>query len=116
MHDVSIAIWLLRLSIGLVMVLFGINQVLQPKNWLSYVPKWLRWLLPVKFELFMRCHGLGNLLLGAVFITGIWPVAMTWIVLLWWGSILPFALRYDLYIALRDLAIIAALASLLFLL
>jgi uncharacterized membrane protein YphA (DoxX/SURF4 family) len=108
MHEVHTAILLIRLSIGLTMACFGLSQLINPKGWLGYIPEWLEVLMPMKPTSFMREHALGNFFLGLLFVIGVWPVVVAWIVAAWWLSILPFALRYDRYIGLRDISIICA--------
>lgn len=114
--NAAAAIWIIRLSVSAVMVVFGLSQLIRPGRWLDYLPRLTRWLLPVRPESFMRSHGLGNLALGTLLASGMWPAVLLWAAIGWWVSILPFALRHDVYIGLRDMAIIAALAACLLLL
>jgi hypothetical protein len=111
MTEVQIARLLIHLSIGFVMVCFGISQFIKPKIWLGYIPKWLAFVMPIKSTTFMREHALGNFFIGLLFMIGVWPMVMAWIAGIWWLSILPFALLYDKYIGLRDLAIIMAIVA-----
>lgn len=108
MSEVDVAILLIRLGIGFTMVCFGLSQFFNPQGWLMYIPGWLEKLLPMKATTLMREHALGNFFLGLLFMIGVWPLVLAWLVLLWWLSIFPFALRHDHYIALRDLSIIMA--------
>jgi len=108
MHEINTAILLIRLSVGFTMVCFGLSQFINPHTWLGYIPKWLELLMPMKSTSFMREHAAGNFVLGVLFMIGVWPVVTAWIVAGWWLSILPFALRYDRYIGLRDVCIICA--------
>lgn len=108
MTEVDVAILLIRLGIGFTMVCFGLSQLVNPQGWLMYIPGWLEKLMPMKATTFMREHALGNLGLGLLFIIGVWPLVIAWLVVLWWASIFLFALRHDRYIALRDLSIIMA--------
>jgi hypothetical protein len=106
MTDVQTAILLIRLGTGFTMVCFGISQFVNPKGWLVYIPGWLEKILPMKATTFMREHALGNFFIGLLYMIGVWPLVLAWIVLLWWASIFFFALKHDRYIALRDLSII----------
>jgi hypothetical protein len=111
MTDIEWADLLIRTSVSLTMVSFGLYQITNPKQWQEYLPPWLHKIIlaPVTF---MQVHGLINLSLGLTFGLNSWPDAMTWIVLGWWLSILPFAFYVKWTIGMRDLAIIAALAAL----
>lgn len=106
----------IRISIGTVMILFGLSQMLRPKPWLVYIPKPLEFILPVKPETTMRVHSLGNLVLGVLFLIGAWPVVMAWIIGAWWLSIFPFAMLHDRFIALRDGITICAIVAMIILL
>lgn len=107
---------LIRISIGAVMILFGLSQMVAPKRWLGYVPWWLDFLLPMPSRIFMRLHGLGNLVLGTLLAGGWWPLIIGYVAAGWWFSILPFALAYDMFIGLRDAVIICAICAYLILL
>ncbi len=113
MTSLEVAALLLHVSIGVTMVAFGLHQAVRPSAWFEYLPRLIRWLLPVSPEHFMRSHGVLNIILGAWLISGIWPVPATWTALAWWASILPFAFMVKWTIGLRDLCIICALVSLL---
>lgn len=106
---------IIRLGVAVTMVLFGINQLLSPAQWISYIPGSLRNILPIKPETTMRMHALGNIILGLWLAVGIYPIAGSWVNLLWWISILPFAFIKDWRIGMRDLSIIASLVALILL-
>lgn len=104
---------LIRVSVSLVMFLFGLDQIMNPTPWTkTYLPKFFRDNPIFGTTWFMRVHALGNITLGIVFVTGLYVNLVTLIVLLWWVTILPFALYADWRIALRDFAIIMAILSL----
>ncbi|HSH18203.1 MAG TPA: hypothetical protein VK978_02370 [Candidatus Saccharimonadales bacterium] len=113
MDNVETASLLIRLSIGIVMVLFGISQIKAPQQWLDYIPGFIRFLMPVKPASFMRLHGLGNLSLGLLLMSGWLQPLSLWLALAWWAWVLPFAFFYNWTVGLRDFAIIMALATLL---
>ena len=102
---------LIRLSIGLTMVVFGLHQLARPRPWLVYIPAWMERLLPIKPETFMQSHGAQNVTLGLLFISGWHIVFVSWATVVWWLSILPFALWHDWAIGLRDMAIICAVLA-----
>jgi uncharacterized membrane protein YphA (DoxX/SURF4 family) len=109
--DTEAASLLIRISVGTVMVLFGIHQIIKPYEWKDYIPSWLARLIMVPKTMFLQVHGLGNLALGILFLIGFWPQVFDWIVLGWWVTILPFALYVKWSLAARDMAIIAALGA-----
>lgn len=110
------AIIVIRTAVGLTMVVFGIHQMVNPKSWSGYLPESLRKRLSLPTDHFLRLHGFGNAVLGAIFALGLWPFILTWVVLAWWLSILPFAFYAAWDVGMRDLSIIGALAALLCLL
>jgi hypothetical protein len=105
----------IRLGIGLNMVAFGVHQIVKPSEWLEYVPRFLRWMLPIKPESFLRSHGILNYALGLWLMIGWAPIIATSAAIIWWVSILPFAFMVKWSIALRDVSIICALVGLLLL-
>ena len=112
MDDVSAATWVIGLSVGALMVIFGCSQLVKPGPWLRFVPKWVQKLVPVPAELFMRFHALGNIALGLWLISGLRPAWAAAAAGLWLLSIVPFAMQQDFYVGLRDAVILAALTAL----
>ena len=98
----------LRLGTALVMVVFGVHQMLWPHEWFEYLPAWLKKLSPVSDTTDMRLHAVGNIFLGLWFgLAGtLFPFVIAWLVLIWWLSILPFAFRRNWSIGMRDTTII----------
>src|SRR5438105_486598 len=113
---------LITLSGSLLMVSFGINQMLHPEAWVNYIPEWFKKLSPQSPTGFMRTHALGNiafgllLLVGVLLFSGLIPIIAAWLALLWMLSIVPFAYARDWSIGVRDLSVTLALAALLALL
>lgn len=115
MDHVQTASLLIRLGVGVVMVLFGLSQLRSPELWLTYIPRIIRFFMPMEPKIFMRIHSLGNLGLGLLLCLGIWFPVILWITIFWWISILPFAFYYEYTVGLRDVSIILALIALLML-
>lgn len=111
MTRVEVAALLIRLGVGIVMALFGISQMKSPEPWLRYIPRFFRFIMPVKPTGFMRLHGFLNIALGVLLAASIWQPAMTWICAIWWLTITPFAFYYEFSVGLRDLAIIMSLVA-----
>lgn len=115
MQDIHTARLLIQIGVGIVMILFGLSQITSPDKWLKYLPRFVRFIMPVKPTNFMRAHSLGNLGLGILLAIGVWQPAVIWITIFWWISILPFAFYAEYSIGLRDVAIILSLIGLLLL-
>lgn len=109
---ITTALWIIRAGTALCMLTFGLNQITSPKNWLDFIPDWIKRSSPISDEYLMRLHSLGNLLFGLFLVTGIYPHIAAWIALVWWISILPFAFRVDWTVGMRDLAVTCGLAAL----
>jgi hypothetical protein len=105
----------IRFGVSIVMILFGINQVTKPRGWIDeYVPKFLS-RTPLSSNNFMRVHALLNISLGVLFLLGIFGQIGAIITLIWWVSILPFAIYSNWKVGVRDFAIIMAILSVIFL-
>jgi uncharacterized membrane protein YphA (DoxX/SURF4 family) len=115
MTEIEWASLTIRLAVSVVMVAFGLHQILNPTEWKQYIPPWLKKLIVVPDTTFLQIHGVGNLSLGFCFMIGFLPDVFDWVVLAWWLSILPFAFMVQWSIALRDMAIIASLIALILL-
>lgn len=116
MNNTEIADLMIRLGVGITQVVFGLSQQRSPEAWLGYIPRPLRYIMPIKPTTFMRIHSLGNIGLGAWLVSGLAQPAAVWCSLLWWAWILPFAFYRALAIGMRDFTIIIALIALLTLL
>ncbi len=115
MENQEIASLIIQTFVALVMIIFGINQIKSPAGWLTYMPRFVRFILPVEPTTFMKLHGTTNIALGVLLFSGFQQPASVVMALVWWILILPFAFYYHWTVGLRDLAIIGSLAALLFL-
>ena len=109
----QIAIWLLRLGPALIMVVFGINQMINPEPWFEYIPEFVKKMNSPKFT--MRSHSLGNIVFGLFLASGLHPLVGAWIAFLWFLSIVPFAFMDKWKTGMRDLTITISLLALIFL-
>ncbi len=114
MTDQAIAELLIRLSVGIVMVIFGLTQIKQPDKWLRYMPGIVRFILPLQPTTFLRIHGLGNVSLGLLLMSGLAQPVSACLALAWWIFVTPFAAYYDWTVGLRDFAISMALLALVY--
>ncbi len=115
MSDAQIAELLIRLSVGVVMVLFGAHQISTPSYWRRYMPGIIRFLLPIQSSTFFRIHGLGNVSIGLLLMSGLFPPVSACIALTWWIWVTPFAAYYDFSVGMRDFVIVMALLAVVFL-
>jgi len=104
--------FLLRVGPALLMIIFGIDQLLRPGDWLQYVPLWVQQMM--SREDVMRLHAITNIVLGLLLLSGWNSQIIAVVAFFWFLSILPFAFMVDWKIGLRDTVITTSiLASLL---
>jgi len=109
--NLELAKLLLRIAPALLMILFGINQMIKPDYWYKFVPQWI----PLDVASFMKLHALANILLGIWLLSGIKSKWSTLICLIWFLTIVPFAWSVDWTIGARDAVTSAGLLALLLL-
>lgn len=112
----TVAIILLRSSIALLMIIFGIHQYLSPGRWFEYIPAMMKRTPTMSPHSVMRIHSAGNIILGLFLITGFKTLIAAWIVFIWWLSMLPFSFMEKWSTGLRDTVIAISLLALIFLL
>ena len=104
---------LLKLGPSLMMILFGIDQIINPEVWLPFIPSWLLQISPLSPTAIMRSHALINVILGFLLLSGWRDTTVIWVTILWFVSIIPFTLIVDWTIAVRDFAVLLGLIALL---
>lgn len=62
----------LRVGIGIVFFLFGIDKFFHVQNWMAYIPVWLPPYIPMSLEMFMYIQGVVEAILGLFLIIGFW--------------------------------------------
>ena len=62
----------LRVGIGIVFFLFGIDKFVHVQNWIAYIPVWLPQHVPMDIVTFMYVQGVIEAVLGAFLIIGFW--------------------------------------------
>ena len=65
--DYSIPI--IRISLALVLLWFGIDEIINPENWFGYVPSWLSNVLPL--DLFFILNGTLEIVVGFLLLIGL---------------------------------------------
>ncbi|MDB5163025.1 MAG: hypothetical protein JWO54_480 [Candidatus Saccharibacteria bacterium] len=96
---------LVPISIGLVMLGFGVHQVLESKKWRSYVPKIVSDIVPLKPEVIVTAHGSGNIILGLMYIFFNKYAFSRWVATAWWFNVMLLCGRHSKKEGLRDLPI-----------
>uniref|UniRef100_A0A6C0JU42 Uncharacterized protein n=1 Tax=viral metagenome TaxID=1070528 RepID=A0A6C0JU42_9ZZZZ len=101
---------LIKLGPALMMILFGISQMMNPEMWFKYIPTFVSSL--VSPFIVMRLHASVNILLGLLLLSGWRADLIVPVVIVWFLSIIPFAFLSDWTIGLRDTAVSLGLISL----
>ncbi|MBX4211105.1 DoxX family membrane protein [Candidatus Parcubacteria bacterium] len=109
------AILFLKLGIGGIMVVFGIHKWYNPRHWFGCIPDWFEAISPLGNAALMRTYGVGDLVFGIFLLSGLYPVAATWIALIWWTVGVPFSFYCKWDVGVRDTVITLAAAALLIL-
>lgn len=109
------ALFLIKLAAALIMIIFGIDQIVNPKNWIHYLPTWFGERYPIKRENVMRIQGIGNLVLAVFLVSGIFPFVAAWLVFAWWIATLPFAFMHDWRLGMRDLVVTICILAMIYL-
>ena len=78
----------LRLGLGLVLIYAGVSILANPDSWIGYVPQWVGKIAAP--ETFLTVHGIFELILGALIITGFFLPIASLLLFLDMGSILLF--------------------------
>jgi len=102
---------LVKLGPALMMILFGISQMMNPEMWFKYIPTWVSNVISP--FIVMRLHASVNILLGLLLLSGWRADVIVPVVIVWFLSIIPFAFLSDWTIGLRDTAVTLGLISLL---
>lgn len=104
------ALLLVRLSIGIVFLLFGIDKLVNPSSWLGYIPGYINNLIPFSIDTFIIILGIGESILGVLFILGLF----TWLISLLSAihlSLIIISVGYN-DVAIRDFGLFLVVISL----
>lgn len=101
---------LLRVGIGTVFLLFGVDKFLHMNVWIAYMPQWLPSLLPFSIEIFMYFQGALEAILGLFLIIGFWSRTSAFLCALLLAGI-TFTLGYN-EIAIRDFGLLLGAVAL----
>lgn len=93
---------MLRLGLAAVLLYAGIRILIEPLNWLGFVPQWVEVMMPR--EVFLKSHGFFEIGLGIGILAGVWLPLLAAIALLDFLSILIFFGIDD--ITFRDIGLV----------
>ncbi|HLD05288.1 MAG TPA: DoxX family membrane protein [Candidatus Nanoarchaeia archaeon] len=71
-HYTKYAPFVVRLGLGLVLLWFGIDALLNPGVWSTLVPKWILGWSHLSADTFMYLNGVIEIILGLLLLIGLW--------------------------------------------
>jgi len=108
--DYSTAI--IRIGLALVLLWFGIDEIINPEDWFGYIPLWLNGVLPFSLGTFIFLNGIFEVILGALLLSGFFTRIVAFVAALHLLSI-TIAVGYN-DIAVRDFGLTLMAVSLIF--
>lgn len=67
----NIGLFVLRLGLSVVLLWFGMNEVINPSQWTNYVPEYVTKFIPVGVFYFVLINGIIEIALGLMLLLGI---------------------------------------------
>jgi len=108
--DYSVPI--IRISLALVLLWFGIDEIINPENWFGYIPSWISSIIPFNIETFILLNGIFEIIIGALLLIGLKTRIVAFIAALHLLSI-TVAVGYN-DVAVRDFGLTLMAVSLIF--
>lgn len=106
---------ILRVALGTICVVYGIDQLRDYRPWQKFVPKAMRLFQWPSLTAFWRGHAALNILLGLWLYSGMYFRIAALVAALWLLVISLVIAKNDWRVAIRDLCLAAAAAALIFL-
>jgi len=106
------SITITRIGLALVLLWFGIDELLNPEKWFSYIPSWLPSIIPFNIESFIILNGLVEIIIGILLLIGLYTRIIAFFAALHLLSI-TIAVGYN-DIGIRDFGLLAMAISLVF--
>ena len=103
---------IIRISLALVLLWFGIGELLKPESWFSYIPPWLSPILPIAPKTFILLHGTFETIIGLFLLIGLFTRITAFIAFLHLLSVAVIVGFND--IGVRDFGLAAMALSLVF--
>lgn len=103
---------IIRVSLALVLLWFGIDEIINPENWFGYIPSWLTQILPSDIGTFIIINGIFEIIAGFLLLIGLHTRVIAFIAALHLLSI-TIAVGYN-DIAVRDFGLAMMAVSLIF--
>jgi len=60
----------LRIGLGLIFIYAGLHMLQDPQNWVGFVPSWIETI--INRQTFLYIHAIFELILGVLFLVGLW--------------------------------------------
>lgn len=106
------SIVIIRISLALVLLWFGIDEVLNPEAWFGYIPIGLSQILPISNDIFITLSGIFEIIVGIMLLVGLYTRIIALIVALHLFFIIISVGYND--IGVRDFGLMAMSISLIF--
>jgi hypothetical protein len=102
----------LQLGLAFVFLWIGIKSLIEPQNWIGFIPLWLGSFLPISVVLFLKIHSIAEIILALWLLSGRALVISSALATLFLGLILLASGLND--ITFRDVGLLTAAAALFF--
>lgn len=106
------SIFIVRIGLALVLLWFGIDEIINSENWFGYFPQWLIPLLPFSLKTFFILNGIFEIIVGSLLLIGFFTRLVAFISAFHLLSI-TLAVGYN-EIAVRDFGLTLMAISLIF--
>ncbi|MBI4146988.1 DoxX family membrane protein [Candidatus Woesearchaeota archaeon] len=105
----------LRIGLGAVTLIFGIDQLRNWEPWQAYVPRWLKWTQFPSVTAFWRSHAMLNVFLGIALFSGLYTQWVSLVLMVWLAAITFVTFFTDKQTSTRDFGLTMAALALWFL-
>ena len=106
------SIVIIRISLALVLLWFGIDEIVNPENWFGYIPPGITSIIPFDIESFILLNGIFEIIIGVLLLIGYYTRIVAFIAALHLLSI-TIAVGYN-EIGIRDFGLTLMAVSLIF--
>jgi len=103
---------IIRIGLALVLLWFGLDEIINPENWFGYIPSWLSSVMPLDIGTFIILNGTFEIIVGVLLLIGYYTRIVAFIAALHLLSI-TIAVGYN-EIGIRDFGLTLMAVSLIF--